>query len=154
MLGLYFFQQRLIAQNLKGLDFIIGSQTSGDNVLELGVAYGQRGDELASLFYTNFHACIETVFKENSQNVYGVKLGFSRTYAIVNFALQGAYFSNFSKGNALLFRPELGITLFGILDLNYVKSFIVNDSNPMQLAPNGFVLRFTIGKTSSSILKF
>jgi hypothetical protein len=151
---LAFIQHGLHAQNLMGIDYIVGTQTTGDNTLELGVAYGERGDELASLFYTNIYTTIETVFKERNQNIYGLKLGFSKTFAFVNIALQGSYFNDLNKRNAFVFKPELGITYLGILNLNYVRNILINDSNPMQIAPNSIVLRLTVGKTSKSILRF
>ena len=129
-----------------GLDYILGYQYQKHHTLEFGIAYGTRGEELASLFYGNIHLCGE-VLANGNRNIYALKSGISATFIFLTVAGQFIYFSDFNK-SSFAFRPEIGLSLFGFIDLNVGRNIVFTKDDPLNVNSTAFILRFTIGKSS------
>lgn len=133
-----------------GIDYIAGYEYQNYHTLELGIAYGTRGDELGSLFYGNVHLCGEVLFN-NGSNIYALKPGISATCAFLTLAGQVIYFTDFDK-STVAFRPEIGLSLLGFIDLNIGRNIVFNQSYPLNVSSTVFVVRFTLGRASRQIL--
>lgn len=145
-----FFATKVNAQfslGIDGFDGIAGYQYQNYNTIELGIAYGTRGDELGSLFYRNVHLCSEILLNDKGKNIYGLKAGLAYTYVFLNGAAQFIYFSNFAN-SSIVFRPEIGLTFIGILDLNIGRNIVMTNNDIMNLSSTVFILRYTYGSSS------
>lgn len=131
-----------------GIDGIVGYQYQNYKTIELGIAYGTRGDELGSLFYQNVHLCSEILLNDKGKNIYGLKAGLAYTAAFINGAGQFIYFSNFDNSSSSVFRPEIGLTFVGIIDINIGRNIVLNNADPLNLSSTVFILRFTYGRSS------
>lgn len=130
-----------------GFDGIVGYESQNYKTIELGIAYATRGDELASLLYRNIHLCTEILLNDKGKNIYGLKAGLAYTVAFVNGAAQFIYFSNFDN-SSFVFRPEIGLTFIGILDLNIGRNIVMTSNDIMNLSSTVFIVRFTYGRSS------
>lgn len=132
-----------------GLDYITGYEYQNLHTLELGLAYGTRGDEMEALLYGNIHVCGEILFK-NGSNIYAIKPGVSATCAWLTLAGQFIYFSDFEKSTVAL-RPEISGSFLGLIDLGIGHNFVLNQSDPLNVSSTVFILRFTYGRTSKPV---
>lgn len=145
-----FFATKVNAQlslGYDGFDGIVGYKYQNYKTVEIGIAYGTRGDELGSLFYRNVHLCSEILLNDKGKNIYGLKAGLAYTYVLFNGAAQFIYFSNFDN-SSFVFRPEIGITYFGLIDLNIGRNIVISNNDVMNLNSTVFIVRFTYGKSS------
>lgn len=114
--------------------------------MELGIAYGTRGEGFEVFFYRNIHLCSEILLNDKGKNIYGLKAGLAYTVAFVNGSAQFIYFSNFDN-SSIVFRPEIGLTYIGLFDINIGRNIVVNSNDIMNLNSTVFIVRFTYGKS-------
>ncbi len=131
---------------IDGFDGIVGYQYQNYKTIELGLAYGTRGDELGAMFYRNVHLCSEILLNEKGKNIYGLKAGLAYTYVLLNGAAQFIYFSNFDN-SSFVFRPEIGLTYIGLVDINIGRNIVMNSNDIMNLNSTVFIVRLTYGKS-------
>ncbi len=132
------------------LDFIFGYQRLNNNTFELGIASGHRGYEGYSIVYSNYHLTTEHNFNAD-QYTLGTKVGYKLSILFFDFTGQVIYYTNFDKSNVAL-RPEIGLTFFGLLDLNYGYNFMTLNKDLNNFSGHIISLRATIGKGSSGVL--
>ncbi len=132
---------------VNGIDGIVGYQYQKYNTVELGIAYGTRGTDAESLFYRNIHLCSEILLNDKGSNIYGLKAGLTYTYILVNAAAQFTYYSNFNQ-SSFVFRPEIGLTYIGLVDINIGQNLVLASNDPMGLNATVFILRYTLGSSS------
>ncbi len=136
-----------LSLGIDGFDGILGYQYQNHKTVELGIAYGTRGDELGSLFYRNVHLCSEILLNDKGKNIYGLKAGLAYTYILLNGAAQFIYFSNFDN-SSFVFRPEIGLTYIGLVDINIGRNIVMNSNDILNLNSTVFILRYTYGRSS------
>ncbi|MCC6721463.1 MAG: hypothetical protein IT243_04620 [Bacteroidia bacterium] len=136
------------AQNYgnSGFDITIGYQYQKYHAIEIGIGHGSRGDELGSLIYRNYHICSEILFNTPQKTITGFKIGYSWSAVAGTVAAQALYYTNFEK-SALAFRPEIGLSLAGMIDLAYGYNFYIIDKLN-QTGKNVFSARLTIGQST------
>lgn len=136
-----------VSSDINGIDGIVGYQYQNYNTLEFGIAYGTRGREFAGLLYKNVHLCSEVLLNDKGSNIYGLKAGLTYTYILVDAAAQFTYYSNFNQ-SSFVFRPEIGLTYIGWVDLNIGQNLVLASNDPMGLNATVFILRYTLGSSS------
>jgi hypothetical protein len=144
-----FFANKVKAQlslGIDGLDGIVGYQYQNYKTLELGIAFGTRGEGFGTFEYRNVHLCSEILLNDKGKNIFGLKAGLAYSFALVNGAAQFIYFSNF-ENSSFVFRPEIGLTYVGLFDLNIGRNIVMNSNDIMNLNSTVFILRFTYGKS-------
>lgn len=152
ILSVFFISQlkAQVSSNINGIDGIVGYQYQNYKTIELGVAYGSRGDEVGALFYKNVHLCSEILLNDKGSNIYGLKAGLAYAYILVNAAAHFTYYSNFNQ-SSFVFRPEIGLTYIGLVDLNIGQNLVLASNDPMGLNATVFILRYTWGRSSRNI---
>lgn len=136
-----------------GIDGIIGYEYQNAHTIELGIAKGTRGTDLAGLFYGNAHLCAEILFNNEANNIYGLKAGVTGVFAFVNAAGQMIYFTNFKGNSSVVLRPELGLSFIGLVDLSIGRNIVIGRNDPMNLNATVFIARVTLGQTSRNMFR-
>ncbi len=132
------------------LDIILGYQRLNNNTFEFGIASGHRGYEGYAIVYSNYHLTTEHNFNVD-QYTLGTKVGYKLSILFCDFTGQAIYYTDFDKSN-LAIRPEIGLTFFGLLDLNYGYNFMTINNDLNKFGGHLISLRATIGKVSSGVL--
>jgi hypothetical protein len=106
---------------LKGNHYIYGYNFQGQHGLEFGLAKGRR-NLLKPFTYTNAHLTGMFIFGHSRNANQGplIALNAGVTYAklFTIFNLQTQFLTNVQQG-AFVLRPEVGLTLTGLIDLTY-----------------------------------
>jgi len=106
---------------LKGNHYIYGYNFQGQHGLEFGLAKGRR-NLLKPFTYTNAHLTGMFIFGHSRNADQGplIALNAGVTYAklFTIFNLQTQFLTNIQQG-AFVLRPEVGLTLTGLIDLTY-----------------------------------
>ncbi len=136
-----------------GIDGIIGYEYQNAHTIELGIAKGTRGTDLAGLFYGNIHLCGEILFNNKANNIYGLKAGVTGVLAFLNAAGQMIYFTNFDGNSSIVLRPELGLSFIGLVDLSIGRNIVIGRSDPLNLNATVFIVRITLGQTSRNMFR-
>lgn len=130
-------------------DFIIGYQYLNYNAIELGIARGFRGNTWG-LSYANYHICSELLIDKNMNKLMGVKLGHSASICFFNFTNQLITYTNFNNVD-YVYRPEIGVTFLGIIDLNYGYGFFIREKCNKEISNQSISLRWTFGKGAAGV---
>ena len=125
-------------------NFIIGYERTRINLFEIGVARGSRGYEGYSIYNANYHLTTEHI-SNNNQYLLGSKVGFKASALFFDFTTDFIYYTNF-KNSFLAFRPEIGISFFGLVDLNYGYKFNLQPTDFNFLKGHILSARITLGK--------
>jgi len=106
---------------LKGNHYVYGYNFQGQHGLEFGLAKGRR-NLLKPFSYTNAHLTGMFIFGHSRNADQGplIALNAGVTYAklFTIFNLQTQFLTNIQQG-AFVLRPEVGLTLTGLIDLTY-----------------------------------
>jgi hypothetical protein len=130
------------------LDFILGYQRLNNNTYEFGLASGHRGYEGSAHIYANYHLTTEHNF--NDRYTLGTKIGYKLSILFFDLTGQAIYYTDFKESN-FAFRPELGLTFFGLFDINYGYNFMPLKDNLKQFKGHIIAIRWTFGKGSSGV---
>ena len=125
-------------------DFILGYQRLNNNTLELGLASGHRGYEGYGIVYGNYHLITEHNLGANKY-IIGTKIGYKLSILFFDLTSQVIYYTDFKESN-IAFRPEIGISYFGFIDINYGYNYMPSSENLKQMRGHLIALRLTIGK--------
>lgn len=147
-IGIILISTKINAQDYgnSGFDITLGYQFQKYHGLEIGIGHGSRGDELGSLIYRNYHICGEILFNTSQKTVTGFKAGYSWSAVAGTIAGQAIYYTNFSK-SSLAIRPEIGLSLAGMIDFTYGYNIFVFD-NLKEPGNHVFSARVTIGQST------
>lgn len=124
-------------------DYIFGYQYLNYHSIEMGIA---RGNRLGSYgwAYSNYNINGE-ILKNNKNTLIGLKSGFNfNLYLFINVSANIINYTNFIK-NTLIFKPEIGPSIGGIINLNYGYNFFLNNNN-FNINKHTIALRMTIGE--------
>jgi len=141
---------KLSAENIvdfKGVDIICGYGYQKFHTLNLGVALGYRGPEIFAVVNRNYNLTSEIAFRPDNTKVYGIGVGYKFALALVDIGGQLYSYSDFHKYN-ITFRPEIGLSIVGILDINYGYNFTTQ--NNFGFSKSCIIIRLTIGKSTTS----
>lgn len=108
------------------LEVSIGYQRQQYNALELGINITERSGLDKS---RNVHFCGEYLYGSSKPDMFGVKTGFSLVSKVFIISGQAAYHFNKDE-EVLLVRPEVGLSLFGFMDLTYGYNLFLHNTNP------------------------
>ncbi len=125
-------------------NFIFGYERNRTNLFEIGIAKGSRGFEGYSIYNANYHLTTEHIFN-NNQYLLGSKVGFKASALFFDFTTDLIYYTNF-KSSFFSFRPEIGFSFFGLVDLNYGYNFNLQPTDFNFLKGHILTARITLGK--------
>ncbi|NUM31894.1 MAG: hypothetical protein HUU47_06170 [Bacteroidetes bacterium] len=148
IIGLIMYSSKIMAQDYgnSGWDITLGYQYQKYHGIEIGIGHGSRGDELGSLIYRNYHICSEILLNNPGKNITGFKAGYSWSAVAGTVAGQAVYYTNFSKSSFAL-RPEIGLSLAGMIDFTYGYNFYLIDKLN-QTGKHVFSAKVTIGQST------
>lgn len=126
------------------LDLIVGYQRLNNNTFEFGFASGHRGYEGYGIVYGNYHLTTEHSINADKY-ILGTKVGYKLSILFFDLTGQAIFYTDFKESN-IAFRPEIGISYFGFIDLNYGYNYMPTSENLKQMQGHLIALRLTIGK--------
>jgi hypothetical protein len=137
--------------SIRGFHPMAGYAHHGIDVLSLGIGYGKR-NLLKPLTYSNFQTNILISTKQNNERIYGYQIGYtlSKMFIYSGIGIIGYFNNNISATYA--FRPELGISVLGLLNIGYGYHIVLNQ-NHAQLNTHNFVVRYTHQSIKQSMRK-